>query len=292
MTQVSWVIEKDTEGATLVVTGPWSAGAAEALSAGRADGLVLNYARGFQGHTLAFLSPDWNLRRLDVLDRAIIDLQPLDRLAGSLESLSIQVAPGAELDLGPLGHLHTLAGEWDLLRQSMNQVLGLRAITTWEFGPEDLHDFRDHVELTRLIIKHAPQLRSLAPIGDLGELAHLQIQGAHRLEDLSHLTRVADSLTALWLEDCPQLRDIDDVGQLTNLRELGLGDCGPIASFAPVSNLRHLHTLYAWGTTEVLDGDLAPLVELDELREIRMRARRRYHPPLDSFVRDTKRIRE
>src|SRR3954454_21216452 len=292
MVRVSWVIESDTDGATLVVTGSWSAGAAEALSAGRADGLVLNYARGFSEQSLAFLREDWNLRRLSVLDRAISDLEPLARLAGALKSLSIQAAPDAELDLAPLDGLHTLAGEWGLLRPTMSEVLGLRAITTWEFDPEDLHDFRNHVELTRLIIKHAPHLRSLRGVSDLGQLAHLQIQGARQLEDLSDLTYVADSLTALWLEDCRRLQDLEYIGQLGKLRELGISDCGEIASFAPMRNLQRLDTLPAWGTTEVLDGDLAPLVDLRELREIRMRDRRRYRPRLDSFVRDAKRIRE
>jgi len=53
-----YVLEDAPEGRSLVVTGPWSDNAARALARGEADGLVLNYARGFYESTLDLLDGD------------------------------------------------------------------------------------------------------------------------------------------------------------------------------------------------------------------------------------------
>jgi hypothetical protein len=82
------------------------------LARGDAEGLVLNYARGFREGTLDLLDPNWGLRRLKLLDRRIADLEPIARLAGSLQKLSIRAHPEAELDLSVLTNLRSIAGEW------------------------------------------------------------------------------------------------------------------------------------------------------------------------------------
>jgi internalin A len=111
-------LEDGPEGRTVVVTGRWSRKAADVLRSGSADGLTLNYARGFCGNGLAFLD-GLPIRRLHVVDRSIEDLEPITRLAGSLEELSIQAAPIATLDLEPLRLLRSVASEWQLMRETL-----------------------------------------------------------------------------------------------------------------------------------------------------------------------------
>ena len=67
----SYVVEETPERCSLVVTGAWSAQAADILARHEVDGLVLDYARGFSERTLEFLDVHWGLRRLKLLDRAI-----------------------------------------------------------------------------------------------------------------------------------------------------------------------------------------------------------------------------
>ncbi len=80
-----------------MVTGPWSVEAARVLAGGDIDGLVLNYARGFCEDSLDLLD-GWPLRRPHVLDRLIVDLEPIGRLEG-LEELSEPHA-GVKRELG------------------------------------------------------------------------------------------------------------------------------------------------------------------------------------------------
>jgi hypothetical protein len=73
-------LEDTPKGRTLVVTGPWSDDAEGVLVRGEADGLVLNYARGFREGNLEFLDRWTAVRRLNVLDREITDVGPIGRL--------------------------------------------------------------------------------------------------------------------------------------------------------------------------------------------------------------------
>jgi hypothetical protein len=279
-----YVFEEEPEGRTLVVTGPWSDAAAQALARGEADGLVLNYARGFSGGDLEFLDGELGVRRLDLLDRGISDLRPIARLGDSLEELSVQAAQDAELDLAALPQLRTLAGEWELIRDTLASLDGLQSLVTWRFDEVDLHAFRDHLGVQRLTIKEAPYLESLSGVGGLPELAVFGVVLAGKLSDLSDVSALADSLREFELEDCPAIGAIDDVEPLVNLRFLGFSDCGEIDSLAPVAALEQLEVLYAWGSTQIVDGDLSPLVRLPRLKEIRMRSRRGYKPSVPDLV--------
>ena len=279
-----FLVEDDGHGNSLIVTGTWSDAAARALERGEADRLVLNYTRGFKERNLDFLNERLGIRRLDVLDRSIGRLDTIAELGASLEELSIQAADGATLDLTTLPHLRILASDWSLIASTLSELHGLRSLVTWRFDEIDLHAFRDHVRLERLTIKEAPYLESLAGIGDLPNLATLEIVDARSLTDVSELPGVAESLRELKLETCRAIESIDDFASLANLRFLEVSDCGDIDSFAPLAKLDRLEELYAWGSTRIIDADLSPIQRLPHLREIRMQDRRAYRPRLADVV--------
>jgi hypothetical protein len=271
-----YVVEDTREGRSLVVTGPWSEAAEQALARGEADGLVLNYARGFSG-SLDFLDDRWRLRRLSVLDRSIVDLDPICRLE-TLEKLSVQAAADAVLDLGPLLSLRSVSGEWALIGRTLSTVGELERVSTWLFGEVDLRPFRDHVALKALTIKDAPYLEALTGLSNLFDLASLTIVGARRLHRIDEVGELSASMQKLKFEGCRGIDAIDVVEPLVGLRFLGISESGDIASLAPVTSLEQLETLYAWGSTRILDGDLSALSRLPRLKEIRMRDRRGYKP--------------
>ena len=267
----------------LVVTGPWCSETEDALVRGAADGLVLNYARGFCEGNLEFLGR-WCVRRLNLLDRGITDLGPIERLGDSLEALSVQAGPGAQLDLGAVPHVRSVGGEWALIGDTLEEIDALQDVITWRFDGVDLRAFRDHLGLQRLTIKEAPYLESLAGIAGLPELAVVKVFLARRLWDISGVRELTSMLRELELEACPAIDAIDDVEPLIGLRFLGLSECGDIETLAPVRLLEQLEVLYAWGSTRIVDGDLSPLARLSRLREIRMQDRRGYRPRVADLV--------
>jgi hypothetical protein len=277
-----YVLEDTDGGRTLVVTGPWSPEAEQVLLRGDADALVLNYARGFVGDLergeLEFLSSRLRVRRLALLDRGIPDVRPLYRLSDTLEELSIQAAPEAELDLGQLPRVRKIAGDWGLIGPALGGLEHLREVSTWRFGEGDLTAFETHSDLERLTVKDAPRLESLDGLANHKALTHLEIRGAKRLSGISVLAETQARLEELTLEGCRAIDSLESLGGLLSLRYLGIGECGDLPSATQLWTLMALEVLSAWGSTCFIDGDLSALTRLPALREIRMRGRRHYHP--------------
>jgi hypothetical protein len=241
--------------------------------------LTLNYARGFAERDLDFLRA-WPVRRVRVLDRSLEDLAPLGRLGSSLESLSIQAAPSATIDLAVVPRLRALAAWWDAIEQTIHQLIGLEELTIMDYDETNLRPIASFASLTKLVLKVAPLLESLDGAEDLSALAILRIAAARELRDVTALASIPESLVELELESCPEIEALDDLSHLQNLRFLGVSDCGAVESLRPVAKLTNIETLYAWGSTRIVDNDLAPLLQLPRLTEIRMRNRRDYRPTL------------
>ena len=224
--------KKQMGSARLLSPGPWSSEAEQALLRGDADALVLNYARGFVGDLdrgeLEFLNSRLRVRRLALLDRGIPDVRPIYRLSDTLEDLSIQASPKAELDLEELPRLQKIAGEWGLIGPALGQLLHLRQVSTWRFGEGDLTVFEAHTGLERLTVKDAPRLESLDGLANHEALTHLEIRGAKRLSDISVLAETQARLDELTLEGCRAIDSLESLRELLSLRYLGIGKCGDL----------------------------------------------------------------
>ena len=266
-------------GTDLVVTGDWSPATAKALSRGKADGLVLNYARGYRERNLEFLQ-DWPLRRIRILARTITDLAPVYRMAATLESISVITAPRAPLDLARLPKLTQLGAEWEQVESSIEAGGGLRDLYLGSYNPRDLTPLAQSTQLRSISMKDRPYIESLAGIDAFPLLEKLGIYLARGLSDLSDLASASAPrhLRELQLESDRGITRLDEIGMATNLEFLNISDLRDIESLAPLGNLKLLDTLYAYETTRVADGDLTPLMKLPSLKDLRMMNRRSYSP--------------
>ena len=266
-------------GTDLVVTGDWSPATAKALSRGKADGLVLNYARGYRERNLEFLQ-DWPLRRIRILARTITDLAPVYRMAATLESISVITAPRAPLNLARLPKLTHLGAEWEQVESSIEAGVGLRDLYLGSYNPRDLTPLAQSRQLRSISMKDRPYIESLAGIDAFPLLEKLGIYLARGLGDLSDLASASAPrhLRELQLESDRGITRLDEIGTATNLEFLNISDLRDIESLAPLGNLKLLDTLYAYETTRVADGDLTPLMKLPSLKDLRMMNRRSYSP--------------
>jgi hypothetical protein len=274
-----FAVEEKPDGRTLVVTGPWSRGAHELVASGSISELVLNYARGFEEPNLDFLE-SWPVRGLEILDRRIRDLAPITRLGSTLQDLSVQATARSSIDLGSLPHLRTYAGPWEVVKASFHGPDALRNAVLLDYDEASLLPISVQPPMTRLEVKGAPMLESLDGAERFSRLGVLRVALARELLDLSAVDGLKCSLTELNFETCLGIGSLDPLASLTNLRFLGVSDCGRIGSLRPIADMSSLEVLYAWGSTRIEDGDLSPLLSLPCLREIRMRERREYEPPL------------
>ncbi len=261
------------------VRAEWSPRIRTAFFASGADGLVANYARGFVGRDLDFVR-ELPLRRLNVLGRGITDLTPVHDLAGTLEELSVEVAPGAHVDLALLPGLRVLACAWDQVRDSIERTDRLEDLYLAPYRERDLAPLTHLTALRSLRMKERPGVRSLDGIESMSWLAHLGIYGAP-LEDTSALVSLGSPvLTELALATCPRLTSLSDLSSLVGLRHLDVSESGPLQSLGPIADSILLEGLYLYGSTTIVDGDLTPLRGLTRLTDLRMMARRHYTPTL------------
>lgn len=273
-------IEAGDDGTTLVVTGAWSDAAGHALESGRADGLNLNYALGFKNTDLAFLR-EWRLKRLSILARTVKDLSPVCRLSATLETLSVQSAPSATLDVAAFPELLSLTASWDQVRSTVAEAPQLEDLFVLSYAEADLSAFRWNSSLRRLRFKDRPALTSLAGIEVLRHLRELGVYLAP-LVDLEPLRCLDSALEELHLESC-RVHDLGPIEDLTTLRTLNASECGEIKSLRPLLRLTELEEVLLFGTTRIVDDDLAPLTSLPKLRELRMRSRRTYRPSVEDI---------
>lgn len=259
------------------MTGPWSPNAERLVAEGAVDGLVLNYARGFQASDLEFLRP-WPLRQLLVLDRGLRDLAPIGRLGETLESLSIEGAPGVPVDLGALPNLRWIGASWAIVEASFHRPAALAEAILVEYDARDLAPLATQPTLRKLEINVAPLLESIDGLDAFDRIERLQIAAARELADLAAITSGATSLTEFEVQSCLAVDAVDDLAALHELRLLGVNDCGRIETIGPVEALKELRVFLAWGSTRVIDNDLSPLLALPNLIELRMRDRVTYRP--------------
>jgi hypothetical protein len=66
------------------------------------------------------------------------------------------------------------------------------------------------------------------------------------------------------------------LARLTKLKEVYLCDVGDIDTLAPLQKLRSLEVVFAWGNTNIRDGDLSVLTRLPRLKMVTFQNRRHY----------------
>ena len=274
---MTFVLEDTPDGVDLVVTGDWSSKARDALSAGKANGLDLNYAKGFRERDLRFLE-GLPLRRLRILSRTMSDLTPLYSLSETLESLSVQTNPRTVIELERLPRLRNLSASWSQIRGSIAFLPHLRRLFVLGYAESDLTPLATLSELVSLVMKDYPHVRSLDGMGDLSNLTELGVHLARGLEDISSLRAGPWLLSRLQLSHCRRIPDIGPVAGCPALELLDFSECGDIPSVKPLTGLTRLEGLHLWGSTKVLDGDLRPVASLSNLRDFKMQSRPPYSP--------------
>lgn len=262
----------------VVVTGRWSAGAAEAFTSGRAQRLVLNHALGFDEPDLGFLE-GLPVRELVLIDRRIDSLAAVHTLSATVESVRVTTAPSLVLELDRLPLLRELSADWRQVSATIGSAQALQRAFLGHYSERDLSPLAACPELVALSMKDRPRLTSLSGVEALPQLRRLGIFGAGGLDDISGLGGRGE-LEELELEACPRIEVLDDLAGCVGLTRLNLSDDGDLASLTPLAALARLEVLRLFGTTKIVDGDLSPLTRLPRLRDLRMRSRRGYQPSL------------
>jgi hypothetical protein len=120
------------------------------------------------------------------------------------------------------------------------------------------------------------RLENLAGLGAFSHLRRLSLGPANRLNSLEGLED-SQSLTELEIEAAKNLRFIDTVRHLPDLRILSLIRCPNIATIEPITGHPALERVGIGQTSNVRDGDLSPLETLPRLEGAAFMDRKHYN---------------
>lgn len=203
---------------------------------------------------------------------AIEELRSLWRL-----SLALPSRPKLPLDLTSLPLLRDLGITWNPGFESLFACTGLEVLNIANPPDVDFGRFAPLSGLKKLVVSQGRKLRSTAGIESLQYLEMLGLWGQSALERLDGVGQLS-GLRELSIDTCKRISSIEEVRSLRQLRELKLANCGDIRSLAPLSEMFELEEFYAWESTRIVDGDLAVLLRLPQLRRIALQSRREYRP--------------
>lgn len=261
-----WTLEAGRYGPRLVLTTEWSEAASRAWKGCGARELELNYAKGWRRGDLSFLTDLPDLLSLSIIDWNLEDASVVNRLA-SLRHLQLFTCCGTEIRFDRLPRLESCVLEWRPKAKTLFGHIGIRKLYVDRLDAGgDLRPLAGMTALRSLELD-GPRLNTLDGVGAVAGLERLEIGLARRLGDIEELGACA-ALTWLELASCRKISDVSSLSALRELRVLRLGDLGEIASIRPLSRLRKLEKLFLLESTNVLDGDLSPLLALPRLEHV------------------------
>jgi Leucine-rich repeat (LRR) protein len=127
-----------------------------------------------------------------------------------------------------------------------------------------------------------------APVENLHGLFQLSDLRSLRLANLKRLTSLAGiehltNLEELEIHTCRGITSIDEVGHLLRLRKLHLNNDGDIATLKPLDKLTGLESVLFYESTNIVDGDLSPLLRQKHLACVSFQNRRHYSQQREDF---------
>ena len=266
-------IEPGVYGERAVVVSPWSDQIAGYIISHQIVELELNQGNGWSGKDISFLKQLGHLRLFKIIDFNISSIASIHYLH-KLKALEILTYCDTEVNFSQFPLLYECALEWRPGAKSIFECSGLGRLFVNNFDCTGVESFGRLVSLESLALLNAP-LESIVGLRPLIHLKALRLANLRRLVSLSGLECLTN-LKELEINTCPKIHSIDEMAALAELRILNLNNDGPIRSLSPLRNLKALEMVNFYESTNIVDGDLSPLVRAEHPLKVSFRNRRHY----------------
>jgi Leucine-rich repeat (LRR) protein len=273
-------LENGEYGRRAVITSAWSPKMVDFLRANQVLDLELNDGRGWQGGDLSFLEGLTQLQSFKIIDFKISSVEPVHFLR-ELRALEVMTYCKSEIRFSAFPRLEDCALEWRSKAASIFACATLRKLFVNRYNGKDVAPFAKLVNLESLAILNAP-VENLHGLSSLKRLRSLRLGGLKRLTSLAGVEGLA-SLEELEIHTCCAIGSIKEVGSLSRLRKLHLNNDGDIESLKPLEKLSGLESVLFYESTNILDGDLSPLLRQEHLARVSFQNRRHYSNRREEF---------
>jgi hypothetical protein len=279
--QKNYEITKGKYGLRMTLLSPWSEKVEKAIKRKGVVELYLNEALGWKsGNDLSFLRRLRELLTFELLDWNIKDVSDIHSLS-NLKALHVDTYCDSEIDFSCFPQLEDVGLEWRTEAKSLFDCTTLKKVFINCCEIEDLSSFSKMQHLKSLCLK-SPSISAIGDVSNLKNLRYLELGNAKNLTSLDGIEKLSN-LEDLRFYICRKMRNIEPLRSLTKLKRLYLCNCGPIESLKPLGCLKSLEDIYFCESTKILDGDLYPLKELPNLKEVYFPDRKNYNLKLYDF---------
>lgn len=266
--------EKGPYGKRAVLTGPWVPGLETHLTRHGVAELELNMGKGWRGTDVDFIQLLPDLQALGIFDHFYVKSVAAIHHLHKLRSLAVETYCRTPIDFSAFPLLEDCTLQWRARSWSLFDRVGLRRLAVIGFKKRTFEDFARLTNLEQLTILGAP-LENVEGIGGLKNLTYLRIGNMYRLQSIQGLEG-AEHLRELWIQDARHLTSLEGVEKLKELRRLQLDNCRRIESLKPLERLPSLNTVVLI-ESNVVDGDMTPLLTLPALRRARVAGKHYSH---------------
>lgn len=168
---------------------------------------------------------------------------------------------GGYLDYSKVAGLQSLDIDFSKYDLRFSDVATLRSFVLRHFNKKNssLLDIISSPDLDVLELSFC-NLKSLDGIGTAASMKRVHLEYCRRLEDISALTEVRDSLFSLNIMNCPRITDFSVLEKLHELEDLRLKGSNTLPN---LKFLRHMPKLKTFVLKmDVDDGDLSPCLDV------------------------------
>jgi len=273
-------VRQGVTGPKLILRRKWEPQLADVLKNEGLCELECNFARGWEGDDISFLSDLTFLKGLWVTPRRPLDTGPINNLH-SLVYLKVSGPCGGTVDFGNFPQLRYCYVEWWRGVESVLQCKSLERAYFDRCKIRESHRFKDLANLQRLVIGNGP-LREVVHLDNLRNIDYLGLYYLRNLESLQGIENL-HRLNYLDIAGCRRLKRLDEIAGLPALEFCNLSDNGTFESLKPLRGMKSLKQLLFYGTTKILDGDMTVLNTLPNLNRVSFANRRHYSHRASDF---------
>lgn len=256
----------------LMICKKWDGDIDDFVRKNNIDAICLNYAKGWVGDNLEFLSNHKHLQYFKILDWDIKDISGINYLS-NLNALSISTYCKTKIDFNNFPKLKKCFFEWRKGSDSLFDCGQLDYLYLMNYTGKHFKPISKLANLSELNLVD-PHFETLEGIAQLTKLKNLEIV-SRRLKTIEHISKI-EQLESLGISDSKKIEKINPISKLASLKILSLENMGEIESLRPLLACQSLEELYFFESTKVRDGQIRFLKQLPKLKIVRFENRRHY----------------
>ena len=273
--------EKGEYGTRATIKTLWQDSFLELLLKNDVKELELNDGKGWRGNDVNFLQFLPNLKSLIIIDFRIKSIEAIHCLK---EIIEIQISTYCKVSVNfkSFPNMQVCGFEWIEGSDSLFECKSLRKlfINNYKKSNSDIFLSLKNLEELSILNSNFENLRGLSELLNLKKLRIANLKKILSLQGIEELHNIEE----LEIQRCKGIRNIFEIFKLNKLKYLFLLDMGDLDTIKGLENLNELTVFMFYESTNIIDGDLSPLLKLKKLSKISFQNRKHYSHRREDFV--------